>query len=99
MAQFYEPWRIAGHFDADTTVDIYDANDVPFCELLPFEGDWTPEEIARVALIVAAPQMIETLLEVREWCRSLILSAAAEEPPRVLFKKIVAAIAQAEGRS
>lgn len=58
-------WRIEGQFDADTTVSIIDGNDFEICEIGPFDGDWTKEEIARVELLKSAPDLASQLQEAR----------------------------------
>jgi hypothetical protein len=64
------PWKISGLFDAETTVSIMTADDWEICEIAPVEDEWTPEEIARVEMMRAAPQMLEALRAIRQICHS-----------------------------
>lgn len=72
------PWKISGLFDAETTVSIMTADDWEICEIAPVEDEWTPEEIDRIGIMRAAPQMLEALRAIRKICYSRSYAQTSE---------------------
>lgn len=65
-ASMPESWRIDARlfeFDSTNTVDIRDEDNFSVCAITPLGGDWSTEEIQRVYLIAAAPDLLEALKE------------------------------------
>jgi hypothetical protein len=71
------PWKIDGSFDADTTVEISTADDWVIGEFAPVTDEWTPEEIARVYAMQAAPELLRACTAILEWHRMGIFQARA----------------------
>lgn len=108
---FPAPWRIEGQFDDDVTVEIRSADDRLVCEIEPFTGEWTEEEIANARLIAGAAERY-TALKAHQaldnhWgnCDQCAGTALAPEACEKCFPfaddarlKMRAAIAKTEGR-
>jgi hypothetical protein len=57
-----ERWEIQGKFDDECGVEIIVQGDGDFvCDVEPLLDEWDAEQIARVRLIGAAPEMLEAL--------------------------------------
>src|SRR4051812_31843095 len=77
-------WRIDGEFDSDVTVEIIDEHDFLICELAPFDGDWTPEEIQRAHLIEAAPNLLKACKVVAAYLDALDSGTPEGDPLRIV---------------
>ena len=58
-------WHLSGQFDAEVSVEVV-VGDVPgeeisICELVPFDDEWSEEEIANAHLIAASDKMLAAL--------------------------------------
>jgi hypothetical protein len=88
MSDLHIPWKIVPQDWKNSRVQIIDSLGFEICEASPFDEEWTPDEIARVSLIVAAPE----LLEAAKWLES----GGPGTDGR--WNNLIAAIAKAEGR-
>lgn len=108
------PWRIDGLFDAEIAVEIRSAdgtdydNSLTICEIEPCLEEWSPEEIANVRLIAAAPRLYKACKVVKNFLDGLeagvhpLDESLAEMRRRVhapLLAALNPAIDQAEGRA
>lgn len=72
------PWLIVGELE-DAYIAIQDADGNLVCELTPYVDEWTPEELANIQLIAAAPELLESLMEMREACAACFRVIATQE--------------------
>jgi hypothetical protein len=91
---FHEPFQDLLS-DEDCDVEIRDADDCVICTAIPMDGEnideWGERGRANVALIAAAPELLEALKLVEPYVDELYEAETT--------RRVIAAIAKAEGRA
>jgi hypothetical protein len=102
-----ERWEIDGQFDDESDVAIVVQGDGDFiCEVSPLIDEWDEQQIARVKLMAAAPDLPEACVTVKRFLDDLENGGDEGDPLRAIRRRVHAAlriklepvIAKAEGR-
>jgi hypothetical protein len=93
----FVPWRIEGEFDAGMAVEIIDSTGDVVCRVDPFNGEWADDEIARMRVIAAAPDLLVALRKAVKDCRCTLIQRESGHLIDCFVPDALIAIAKARG--